>query len=338
MAPAVVPKNSTNGRKKDPLQDPRLKLLRQAFAWSTKVSTTLTAKAALRLFLTPKRHRRPEREEEVLARGIPLLGLERVAAWQWGQGPVVLLVHGWEGRGAQLGAFVDPLLEAGYQVVAFDARAHGVSPGSQATLLDFAQDIEAVAAQVGPLHGVIAHSFGCAGATLALSRGLVVRAAVFIAPPVRLADGAQAFGDALGLTPEVRATMQAIIERRVGITWDEVDGARLARERDTPLLVLHDREDREVPWAAGAELAHAWPRATLLSTSGLGHRRILRDPGVVSAAVQVIDAMAPDPRQSSDLDRELDALFEIQRSPHRARPRAALVLSPALQAAAATAS
>ncbi len=336
MDTSVESQNSTNGRKQDPLQSPRVKLLRQAFSWSTRLAPELTAAAALRLFLTPARHRRPEREEELLARAIPVVGVDGVAAWQWGQGPVVLLVHGWEGRGAQLGAFVDPLVEAGFCVVAFDAHAHGVSPGSQATLLDFARGIEAVAAQVGPVHGLIAHSFGCAGATLAMSRGLSVRGAVFVAPPIRLSDGARAFGDALGLTPEVRARMQAIVERRVGITWDELDGAVLARRQDTPLLVLHDHEDREVPWSAGAELARAWPLATLLSTRGLGHRRILRDPGVVSAAVQALDALAPDPRQRSDLDRELDVLFQDHRSRYRAGPRAALVLSPALQVASAT--
>mgnify|MGYP003291741877 CR=1 FL=1 len=53
----------------------------------------------------------------------------------------------------------------------------------------------------------------------------------------------------------------------------------------TPLLVIHDREDAEVPWQEGAIIAQAWPGATLSTTSGLGHRRIVHDPAVVERAV-----------------------------------------------------
>jgi len=300
-APAASNK-STNGRKEN-----LIRFLRGTFALSSRVSTPLTAAAALRLFLKPTRHPRPAREKEVLATAIPLVGTPGVAAWQWGRGPVILLVHGWEGRGAQLGAFVEPLVEAGFRVVAFDAPAHGASPGSQATLVDFADAITAVAARVGPTYGVIAHSFGCAGATLAMSRGLAVRAAIFIAPPVRLSDGAQLFADVLGLSPEVRGEMRSLIEQRVGLRWDDLDATNLARGQQAALLVMHDREDREIPWATGAELAGVWPRAQLLSTSGLGHRRILRDPGVVETAVRLFSCLAPDSR--SDLDRELDVLL-----------------------------
>jgi hypothetical protein len=235
--PPPAPKKSTNGRKgvRELRHDPRVRLLRHTFAWTSRVSPRLTAAAALRLFLRPARHRRPDREHALLAQALPVVGVEGVAAWQWGLGPVVLLVHGWEGRGAQLGAFVEPLVRAGFRVVAFDAPAHGESAGSQATLLDFARAVEAVAARVGPIRAVVAHSFGCAGVTLALSRGLSVRAAVFVAPPVRLADGAKVFADLLGLSPAVRADMRAQIEARVGLPWEQLDAAALAPQHlETP--------------------------------------------------------------------------------------------------------
>lgn len=329
-------KKSTNGRKRSARG---ITALRHGLAVANAVSPKLAATLARRVFLTPGRHPRPERERELLARAIPLVGIEGLAAWQWGEGPVVLLVHGWEGRGAQLGAFVDPLVAAGFRVVAFDAVAHGASPGSQATLLDFARSVERVAAWVGPLHGVIAHSFGCAGVTLALDRGLTVGAAVFVAPPVRVVDGAQQFAQVLGLSDEVTETMLEQILAQVGLTRDDIDATLLARRRTTPLLVLHDHDDHEVPWSAGAELARAWPRATLLSTRGLGHRRILRDEGVVSMAVQLVDALAPDPGRASDLDRELDALLHDRavRLPPK-RTRAAPVLGGAARAVAAGAS
>jgi hypothetical protein len=42
------------------------------------------------------------------------------------------------------------------------------------------------------------------------------------------------------------------------------------------ILVVHDRDDDDTYWTEGAALAEAWPGAQLLTTTGLGHRRILR--------------------------------------------------------------
>src|SRR3712207_7030695 len=56
-----------------------------------------------------------------------------------------------------------------------------------------------------------------------------------------------------------------------------------------PTLVVHDRDDAYTPVADGAAIAAAWPDARLRVTSGLGHRRILRDPEVVAEAVEFVD-------------------------------------------------
>ena len=52
-----------------------------------------------------------------------------------------------------------------------------------------------------------------------------------------------------------------------------------------PLLIVHDRNDQETSWDASRALAKTWPDTRLLTTTGLGHNRILANPGVVAAAV-----------------------------------------------------
>ncbi|HEV8325139.1 MAG TPA: alpha/beta fold hydrolase [Myxococcota bacterium] len=303
----VSAEKSTTGRSNGNRPVRGLATLRRTLALATWLSPALAASWAARLFLTPRRFPRPERERALLATGEPLPREPGgVAAWQWGRGPTVLLVHGWEGRGAQLGAFVDPLVAAGYRVVTFDAPAHGDSPGRQATLVEFAAIIAALADRVGPLHGIVAHSFGAPGVALAFARGVEARAAVFIAPPVRMEEGAQRFAELLGLTPEVRQGMRRHVARRVGMSWEEIDGEALARRMTTPLLVVHDRDDDEVPLAAGATLAAAWPGARLRCTAGLGHRRVLRDAGVVQAAADFFAQFSPATRVTSDLERLVD--------------------------------
>src|ERR1700745_2707030 len=97
-----------------------VRLTRAALQAAYAVSEDLGTSLAERLFTSPRRHRRPEREHRVLASARRLANdvalrsprwrgeHRRVAAWRWGHGPAVLLVHGWEGRGSQLGALVQP--------------------------------------------------------------------------------------------------------------------------------------------------------------------------------------------------------------------------------------
>ena len=63
--------------------------------------------------------------------------------------------------------------------------------------------------------------------------------------------------------------------------------------------VFHDRADREVPFAAGAAIARAWPGAQLVPTEGLGHNRLLYAPEVVAPAVAFLAEGHPERAQPS---------------------------------------
>jgi pimeloyl-ACP methyl ester carboxylesterase len=197
----------------------------------------------------------------------------------------VALLHGWEGRGTQFHAFIEPLAKAGFSAVAFDQPGHGRSRGHQAGPLAWAQAIEAFAGETGPIHGVVAHSLGAAGAAIAMDRGLRVPRAVFLAPPAEPDPFYSGLLSMLGFPEEEHPVAFAAFAKRIGIPWDRVRLRGLAPGLSTPLLVIHDREDREVPWASGAAIASAWPEARLLTTEGLGHRRILRDAAVIEQSV-----------------------------------------------------
>jgi pimeloyl-ACP methyl ester carboxylesterase len=66
-----------------------------------------------------------------------------------------------------------------------------------------------------------------------------------------------------------------------------------------PLLVIHDREDKQIPFGMGKAIAAAWQGAELLSTRGLGHNRILRDPEVVRSAIDFIQLSGPPAYQNA---------------------------------------
>ncbi len=243
------------------------------------------------IFTHPRRYARPLREEElrVAGRSFTLrVGRRLLPAWRWGQGPIALLVHGWEGRGTQLGAFVEPLCERGYQVVAFDARAHGDADGENATLLDFVHAIEAVEEQCGAIAALIAHSFGAAAATVAIDRGVQIGRMVYVAPAGPLEDGIAKFVDNIGLGPATRERVKRRLETRTHTSMNRL-AASLARVgRKTPLLVVHDLRDKEVSVEEGRALATRWTDAELIETDGLGHRRVLWDERVTEAAADFV--------------------------------------------------
>jgi pimeloyl-ACP methyl ester carboxylesterase len=143
----------------------------------------------------------------------------------------------------------------------------------------------AVAHAAGGIEAVVAHSLGGPATTVAIARGLSVERLVYVGSPVDPSSWVDLLADALGLGDDARAHMLRAIEARAGMPLAKLDLVRLAGTMRAPLLVAHDRTDREVPWRAGRALVDAWPNAALLTTEGLGHRRILRDPAVIGAAV-----------------------------------------------------
>ncbi len=248
------------------------------------------SRRATRLFLTPPRHPHSREELALLDEAERLLipfPTGRLVTWRWGDAtaPRVLLVHGWGGRGAQMRAFVRPLLEAGYSVIAFDAPGHGMSGRGETTFFHFAYAVEAIVRRHGPLAGAITHSFGGPVTSYVLNAGAAIDRVVLIAPPASMIEASRHFARLLRLPERVRSLMQAGIESRLGIRWQDFEIEQVAPTLRAPALVIHDADDRDVPLAAGERYARAWPGARLIATTGLGHRRILRDDAVVREAV-----------------------------------------------------
>jgi len=279
----------------------QLLLLRAGFELQGRVAPAAAARRAERLFFTPPpARRRPSRAVPAPSRRLTLDAAgQRLAVSAWGDGPAVVLLHGWGGESSQLAAFVTPLVERGFSAVALDAPGHGASSGRLSSLPEFAAALAATASALGPLHGVVAHSLGAAATAFALQRGTPVGRAVFVGPPRDPLDWTRAFAGRLGLSADVLGRLQASSERRLGFRWEELNVPAAARELEAPLLVFHDQRDREVAWSDGHAVATAWPGARLQTTRGLGHQRILRDPEVVRHAVAFVAGDAEPPRPAA---------------------------------------
>lgn len=257
------------------------------------VSDELAAAGLLRLFLKPRHFPVPEREEAWVANAREDRvegGGQSLRLWSWGEGPTVLLVHGWEGRGSQMGAFAEPLVSAGYRAVAFDAPGHGASSGQRSSIPEMVWAVADIAHLLGGVHAVVAHSAGAAAVTAALGLGLLppLDRLVFVAPPDDPGRYLQQVAAMLRLPRSVADHAGRRIEERFGIGFADLRASSTAPDMEVPLLILHDRGDREVPYEDAELLTSRWPGARLVSTTGLGHHRILRDPEVRRQAVEHI--------------------------------------------------
>lgn len=278
------------------LGDWKLRLAQRFFRTTSRVAPSLTKKFVGMLFEKPRAYRVPDREIELKSRGTALRIPSRygmIAAWSWGDGPLVHLVHGWEGRGAQLGAVVDPLVEQGFRVVAWDAPAHGESDGKRANAFMFAETILDVTAFTGTPYAVVAHSMGCVSTNVATRMGYTPSRFVFIAPATTPEKPMRMTKAVFGVSDAVMASFAEDMVAEHDMTWEQVFNGAIREGQDAPLTMFHDRGDREVCFQTTLRLAERWPGSTYTFTNGLGHNRILRDPAVVEGAVAFLVAGKP---------------------------------------------
>ena len=268
-------------------------IVRAAFATLERIAPAAGARWAERLWFTLPR-RRPVRPIPGGTTFAVSFDGHNVVGQTWGDGPTIYLVHGWAGDRTHFAAFLSPLVEAGYRVVAFDAPSHGESgPGvygpRSSTVPEFVAAFQAVVARYGMPHAIVAHSVGAAAVAVALCDGQRATRVVLISPIAGVPAFERTLAATLGYGERTRRRLVARAERRVGAPMRHFDVPELGRAVLMPkTLIVHDRDDTMTPVAEAEAIAAAWVDSRLLVTSRLGHRRLLRDPTVIAEVVDFV--------------------------------------------------
>ena len=279
------------GRNSDPHI---LRMLRCGFRVLDKTAPGVGGRWAYWLWF--RTHRFPESQREHhyrnIAKKIPFeYAGKPLAVYTWGEGPVVLLAHGWNGRATQLWRFIDPLVKSGFRAVAFDMPAHGRSAGKSTDLFKMAGAMRLVANGFDPLHGIIAHSLSNAALVIAIRDGLKANKAICISPPAQSTLMLKNYAEALELSPEIQTRLFDLFEQNYGAeVWKQTSAGENVSKLTIPALVIHDKNDREVPWDEGELIARNWPGAELYTTESLGHRRILRNREVITKSLTFLNS------------------------------------------------
>ncbi|KRP67621.1 alpha/beta fold hydrolase [Pseudomonas orientalis] len=250
-----------------------------------------------RTFMTPRALPPRAWELPVLAQSERITLRFGLSALRWGQGPAVLLMHGWEGRPTQFASLITALVEGGYSVIALDGPAHGQSPGREAHVLLFARAMLEAAAELPPLHAVVGHSMGGASAMLAVQLGLRTRALVSIAAPSRFLDALRGFTRMMGLPPRACLAFIQTVERAFGMPLKHLDVARY--QMNLPGLIVHAEDDTFVPVKAAQTIHEAWVGSRLMRMEQGGHQKVLADPQVIEGILALLAACHVQERQSA---------------------------------------
>jgi pimeloyl-ACP methyl ester carboxylesterase len=191
--------------------------------------------------------------------------------------------------------FVDPLLFAGYRVVAYDQPAHGESDGRTTNLLEIAPSMDLIAEKEGPFQAVVAHSFG----TLITSYALVERN---FPPPAKLVyfgafnellESLPRFQVLAGLPDELMDGFRAMLYENFGRErLESITNELLTPRIHIPALMFHDVADNVTPVEDSRAIARVWKDVHYIETEGLGHRGALQSKSIHEQVVKFLKEQA----------------------------------------------
>jgi len=257
------------------------------------VSPALAGRLAMPLFrqVRPALPLRPgdRAMHEHAERGTIAVRGRDIVTYTWGHGPeTVLLVHGWRGRASQFGAIVRELRAEGLRVVAFDAPANGSSAGRRTDIRDYLAAIEVLQRKHGMFRVIVGHSFGALAAITAVREGTATGGVVAIAGMADARYLVDSFAARVGMRPAsadvLARRFMNIIQPGIDEPFGRFDAVADPLPAEVPLLVVHDRGDREVAYDESLRLHEAHgDRSRLLVTEGAGHSRVLAADATLDA-------------------------------------------------------
>ena len=271
-----------------------LSYLRAKLRLAGLVSAEKAARLAFRIFCTPQGKPLPEppifREAEPLDF---LLEGKRMHGYRWNHpaGKKLLLLHGFGSSAFNFEPYIEPLVAKGYEVLAFDAPAHGRSAGKSINVLTYRNLVLEVCRRFGPITSFLTHSFGGLSAALALEE-LVHDASwklVLIAPATETWRARDHFFRLMKLDAAAQRAFEALIQGMGGqpSTWYSI--ARASEHIRAQVLFLQDEDDQVTPMEDVAPIMRkGLAHFHFVITRGLGHRRIYRDARSVETVLDFL--------------------------------------------------
>ncbi|MEH6456514.1 MAG: alpha/beta fold hydrolase [Cocleimonas sp.] len=268
-----------------------LKVIRTITAVLEKTSPALANKLAIKLFFSPRASKQklpeiPDLQQHWCEYLKTDGSTSKCRVYTAGTGPTVLLVHGWEGSAFSMSAIAKQLLEQGLRVVLFDLPAHGFSPGKKTNIIEVSEIIQLLTAQENDLLAIVSHSFGSVCAGHAIKSGIKPKHFISIGAPTSMDFIFDSFCNTIGASEKIKKELINSVEDILKTPYETESLTNVAKQFNMNGLIIHDRNDRIVPYEQANELLKSWAGSKLFTTEKLGHNRMLKNKDVIEMIMQ----------------------------------------------------
>lgn len=273
--------NSTNDR-----NNYKIKLLRITLAFFYYIFPTVIENFIKKHFFAPHSYPLSDQEKKLLnsSKAFEItVHKKSIKCWNWGDGPYIILAHGWNGRGSQFILFINQLIESGHSVIVFDGPGHGQSEGRSSSYFQMTDAVRALIKYIGQenVSGLIGHSFGSSAIVNAISKDNIDTRTILLAPALNikkiLYDTFLSYGIPLHLFNNIISKY----EERYGYNLEKDNPLNLIKSIKYNLLIIHDEDDTITPYQESKDVAEKNKSILLRTSQELGHKRILTDPKII---------------------------------------------------------
>lgn len=204
---------------------------------------------------------------------------------------VVIMSHGWADTSQSFEQMISKLTNQGYLVAAIDHIGHGKSSGKNSHLLSFIETMELLLEHFEqermPVAGIIGHSMG-AIATLNLpQQTLENKKLILISSPIKFFELMFDKVEQFGISRKLLIRVLENIGQQYGRQWQQLQLDNHKIKLDLDVTFIHDEKDRYAPFQDVKHYLNG-KQTSLITTSGLGHTRILGDTSVINSVSQVL--------------------------------------------------
>ena len=260
-----------------------MKALQLYFKILDKLSPSLAARKMYTIMTNPRVRKLRDFEEKILNEAkqerISFQGFE-IQTYHWGtpKSKTVLLVHGWEGQAGNFGSLVPVLLELGYQVVGYDAPAHGNSSKGKTNMFDIPELTGQFLEKYQP-ELLISHSFGSVVTAMTLKKHptVMVKNWIMITTPYIYLNYIKGVSNFFGLSPKTFKKLIRQVEANLGEPIENLNMATYCSSLTNieQATIIHSIQDKVIPIDSARKTNAGFAKSQLIELDHLGHYGIL---------------------------------------------------------------
>ncbi|WP_299442204.1 alpha/beta hydrolase [uncultured Aquimarina sp.] len=196
-----------------------------------------------------------------------------IQTYRWSNmGETILMVHGWDSNSHRWKTLIEKLHQQNYNIIAFDAPAHGNSSGKILNVPLYAECLQKIVELYRPNY-VMGHSVG--GMTTIFHQFTYpnheIEKLIVLAAPTELSVIMKGYQKTLGLSDKFMEALSQYFKNKFGYNFEEFSIAEFAKNLTHPGLLIHDKHDDVAPYSGAEKIHKSWTNVKFITTEDFGH-------------------------------------------------------------------